>query len=149
MIRLRILPTESRSKVRLKSPRATKAQRTNLLQLSTNSCSRNRPQNTNRNLAVSVGMLRPLTNCARRGRIFPGPARSIDFAAQQEGLGPLAQGRRRQLEEGRRKLADFVPAESALTTSGGFQGAGEITQFSCVGTEFNRAHRQVPMSASM
>ena len=27
-----------------------------------NSCSRNRPQNTNRNLAVSVGMLRPLTN---------------------------------------------------------------------------------------
>jgi len=27
-----------------------------------NSCSRNRPQNTNRNLAVSVGMLRPSTN---------------------------------------------------------------------------------------
>src|SRR5204863_4947681 len=28
---------------------------------------------------------------ARRGRIFRGPARSIDFAAQQEGLGPLGQ----------------------------------------------------------
>src|SRR5438045_3766894 len=27
-----------------------------------NSCSRNRPQNTNRNLADSVGMLRPSTN---------------------------------------------------------------------------------------
>src|SRR5438874_12415637 len=63
-IRLRILPTESRSKVRLSSPRAIKAQRTNLPQLGKNSCSRNRPQNTNRNLAVSVGMLRPIDKLA-------------------------------------------------------------------------------------
>ena len=138
MIRLRILPTESRSKVRLSAPRAIKAQRTNLPQLS---------KTVVREIArkIRTAIWRFLWVCcvhrqtgARRGRIFPGPARSIDFAAQQEGLGALAQRRRRQLEEGRCKLADFVPAESALTTSGGFQAAGEVTQFSCVATEFNR-----------
>src|SRR5436189_5266496 len=89
-IRLRISPTESRSKVRLSSPRAIKAQRTKLPQLS---------KTVVREIVrkMRTAIWRFLWVCcvnrqtgAHRRRIFRGPARSIDFAAQQEGLGPLA-----------------------------------------------------------